>query len=569
MRMTVIKSPRPGNRIDATLILSVLLIVSAGFNIYWFLENRKGTKEVLAVLGPEKFFIGSLDKASAGVLANAAERWADQRVLTKEASARSVPVKDLLKKEVEDKVQVSPEEVYARYARSPAADKLPWPQVLKAIENELRKERAAGLKNIFVKSLYPKYRVELRVRARKAGAQAGFAPSAFPVYRNVMPPSEISPEGKVISPPSEGPKNAPVVLEIYSDFMCPFSHRFSGVSKELRRQYPEGLRLVFHQFPLPMHPGAHRMAEASVCAQEQGKFWEIHDRLMAGDPVNRDIPALTQIAEELGMDVPKFKGCVDSGKYVSWVDADIARGKRRGATGTPAFFINGRMGTGAQKLEMMKPLIEWHLKPSGRYPAPPSSQKPSSAAGCGAPSAGGPALDPNRVYPFPADWLKTGPALEPEKPRAQLLEFLDYNCPYCRKGDQTISDYLKKHPGEIQVIVKNFPLSIHPKSFKTSEATLCAHLQGKFWEYSAEIFGESWGKQDPADLKAAAKKLGLNETEFNECLDTDQTKERVANDIRVGQSIGVRSTPTYFVDGKPLVGAQTPEALEKALEKKN
>ena len=161
-----------------------------------------------------------------------------------------------------------------------------------------------------------------------------------------------------------------------------------------------------------------------------------------------------------------------------------------------------------------------------------------------------------------------GPSVGPEKAKATIVEFYDYNCPFCRQGSFTIAELLQKHPGELQVVAKHSPLPMHANAFKTAEATMCADLQGKFWEYRAEIFGDSWGMNSPDDLKAIAKKTGLKEKEFNECLDTEGTKERVTKDMQTAKTVGVQGTPVYFINGRPLTGAQAIEKFEEALEKK-
>ena len=95
---------------------------------------------------------------------------------------------------------------------------------------------------------------------------------------------------------------------------------------------------------------------------------------------------------------------------------------------------------------------------------------------------------------------------------------------------------------------------------------MCADQQGKFWEYRAEIFGGSWGKNNVEDLKAIAKKTGLKEKEFNTCLDTDKTKERVSKDVSVAGGLGVKGTPAFFLNGKFMNGVQPVENFEKMIK---
>ena len=101
-------------------------------------------------------------------------------------------------------------------------------------------------------------------------------------------------------------------------------------------------------------------AEAGQCANEQGKFWPYHDRLFANQQ-KLSVPDLKQHAAELGLDAAKFNACLDSHKYLPVVEADIKMGNDAGVNGTPAFFINGRMISGAQPFEAFKRIIDEEL----------------------------------------------------------------------------------------------------------------------------------------------------------------------------------------------------------------
>lgn len=545
--------------------LLLALFISLGFNVYVFLTSKNSSREVLAFAGGESFRrmdlsaetqkkLSSLDGISHLVLKQATETWAGNVVLHQEAHARGKTIEELLDQEVFQKVQVSPGEVSRRLAQSPAADGLPYPQVLKEIENDLRNERAQSVKKSFIESFYPKYQVRFKIQSvPEASASGTQFPSQFPVY-------EPRASGAVLI--SKGPPDAPVLIEIYSDFMCPFSARLSGTVKEVEKQYPGKIRTVYHQFPLPTHEGAHRMSEASLCAEDQGKFWEFHDHLMEHQQGKKEKTELAQIAQELGLDQSKFQTCLESGKNVALVDQDIALGVSLGVPGTPGFAINGRTGFGAVPLEMLKSLVEWCLEPQGPYPA---NQKPVPSA----PDVGdGNNLDPAKAYTLSPEWLEKSPSQGPKDAPITIVEFLDYHCPFCQRGSATVQDLLARHKGQIRLISKQFPLPMHPNAMKAAVASLCADEQGKFWEYQKELFGASWGKQSVEDLKAAAKAVGLNKNNFNACLDGEKTKDRVNEDLQMGGSLGIEGTPVFFINGSPLVGAQPAENFEKIIQTK-
>jgi protein-disulfide isomerase len=125
--------------------------------------------------------------------------------------------------------------------------------------------------------------------------------------------------------------------------------------------YGDKVRLVYRHYPLPSHPNARPAAEASQCAAEQGQFWQYYERLFA-DQTKLSDADLKQAAAALGMDAGRFNACVDSHKYKDRVEKDILEGNEAGVSGTPAFFINGRMLTGAQPFDAFKRIIDEELE---------------------------------------------------------------------------------------------------------------------------------------------------------------------------------------------------------------
>ena len=130
--------------------------------------------------------------------------------------------------------------------------------------------------------------------------------------------------------------------------------------KEVLNTYGDKIHFVYRNYPLPNHPNARPAAEAAQCANEQGQFWQYHDRLF-GDPGKLSDSDLKAAAAALGLDAGKFNACVDSHKYKARVDADIEAGEQAGVNGTPAFFINGRMLSGAQPFDEFKKVIDEEL----------------------------------------------------------------------------------------------------------------------------------------------------------------------------------------------------------------
>jgi protein-disulfide isomerase len=160
--------------------------------------------------------------------------------------------------------------------------------------------------------------------------------------------------------PTRGPKNAKVTIVEFSDFQCPFCGRVVPTVRQIEETYKGKVRLAFKNQPLPFHNNAQTAAEAAMAANEQGKFWEMHDKMFANQQA-LDRASLEKYAEEIGLNMGKFKAALDSGKFKDKVQKDSAEGTKIGANGTPTFFINGQKVEGAQPFDSFKTVIDAEL----------------------------------------------------------------------------------------------------------------------------------------------------------------------------------------------------------------
>jgi protein-disulfide isomerase len=187
--------------------------------------------------------------------------------------------------------------------------------------------------------------------------------------QSAVNPKPVTKEDNIV-----GKQTAKVQMIIYSDFECPFCLKFFDTLKQVRSTYKDQVSIAFRHFPLLTHANALPAALASECAGEQGKFWEMHDMLFAGNKNNKLNPEQYKLdARNLKLDIVKFSQCYDTQKYKSKVQEDMLGGRNSGVTGTPTIFINNEIYPGAvpfedftesdgTKAEGMKSIIERLLK---------------------------------------------------------------------------------------------------------------------------------------------------------------------------------------------------------------
>jgi len=173
-----------------------------------------------------------------------------------------------------------------------------------------------------------------------------------------------------------------------------------------------------------------------------------------------------------------------------------------------------------------------------------------------------------KFEPYRLEFVNEGaPSLGSKDAPITLVEFSDFQCPYCRATAPTLKQVEAKFGDKVHVVYRQFPLNIHPFAFKAAEASLCANDQGKFWLMHDAMF-EDQTKLGVSDLKATARRLGMDGKKFDSCLDSGRYVEQVQNDQKAGQRIGVNGTPAMFINGRQVDGGSVPfSVLETAIQK--
>jgi protein-disulfide isomerase len=163
-------------------------------------------------------------------------------------------------------------------------------------------------------------------------------------------------------------------------------------------------------------------------------------------------------------------------------------------------------------------------------------------------------LEPPR---YEASVPPDAPSLGAKDAPVTIVEFADYQCPFCHQAQLAVEDILKRYSGKVRFVHRDFPLdSIHPRAMPAARASRCAGEQGKFWEYHRGLLAAP-GDFSDADLKRRAEALGLNLTSFSSCLVQPGGEKAVQASLEEGQKLGVSATPTFFVNGRRLVGAKS------------
>jgi protein-disulfide isomerase len=371
--------------------------------------------------------------------------------------------------------------------------------------------------------------------------------------------------------PTAGRADALITLVEFSDYECPFCSRAHNTVTQLQRDYGNKLRVVMKQNPLSFHANARPAALAALAAGEQGKYWEMHDKLFQNTRA-LDAASLERYAQDIGLNIAKWKQDMQAAKFAAQIDGDQALASQLGATGTPAFFVNGRKLSGAQPLERFKALIDEELakaeamvksgtKPDQVYAkileqgvaAPPAAPAPSPA--------GAPAQAQLAKIDVPAD----SPFFGPKHAKVTIVEWSDFECPFCARAVPTLKEIKNTYGNDVKVVFRHQPLSFHPNAKPAAEASMAAHEQGKFWEYHDKLF-ENIKQLDRASLERYAQELGLNMAKFKQAMDSGKYRAKVEADAAAGSAVGANGTPTFFVNGRQLVGAQPFPAFKAIID---
>lgn len=331
---------------------------------------KAGGSEVVAKIGDQAITRAELEQAAANdlddleqrryqLLSGYLNRLVQERLWKAEADDRGTTVDQLRKVEVEDKVQ------------APTAEEvdglLNQEQYKRALDSRLAGAADDAEKQKRTQAFRQQIEGRLMMDRREKRMQAFTEElrGKRPISIALKPPVTKRVDVAVGDSPVRGSSSAPVTIVEYSDFQCPFCSREQAVLEQIRQRYGDKVRIVYKHFPLiSIHPNAQKAAEAAECANEKGKFWELHDVLYQNQSA-LELDKLPGYAQQVGLDPNDMKQCIDSGRMAARVKKDADSAAAAGVSSTPSFFVNGIKVRGAQPMEYFQGLIDAELGAKG------------------------------------------------------------------------------------------------------------------------------------------------------------------------------------------------------------
>jgi protein-disulfide isomerase len=379
--------------------------------------------------------------------------------------------------------------------------------------------------------------------------------------------------------PSWGKADAPVTIVEISDFECPFCSRVVPTIARIKKEYGEDkVRLVWKNNPLPFHKNARPAHEAAATVQGLGgDFWKFHDLAFANQkeltPEN-----LEKWAVQSGVDAAKFKAAFDSKKYAPKVDKDLAFSRTVGARGTPAFRINGKTLSGAQPFEKFKEVIDEQLaaadslaktgvsrgKVSLELTKKNFTAAPADGAAPDKPQA--PPPDDTTIWKVPVS--DSDPVRGPNDALVTIIEFSDFQCPFCSRVEPTITKLVEEYPNDVRVVWKDNALPFHQNAKPAAYLARFAFEKGgnkAFWAAHAALF-EAQKNLDESGLQEVAKKLNLNWDQVNSAIKSGKYADKVDESMDLATEFEARGTPHFFINGRRLSGAQPYEKFKEVVD---
>ena len=355
-----------------------------------------------------------------------------------------------------------------------------------------------------------------------------------------------------MSPPIEGSEDAPITIIEFGDFQCPKCDQwFQNEKPIITENYIDTgkANLYFIDFPFLGNDSV-SAANASYCADEQGKYWEYHTTLYNNQGgINEgwaSPAALKAFAITVGLNQNQFTNCLESVKYADRISYNKQVGLDHSIEGTPVFFIIDSNGAhkkieGPQPASIFADTIDFMLNDGATDMSDTTTETETTMSEETITSIGG--IDISMAAPIEGS----------EDAPYTIIEFGDFQCPKCDQWFQNekpniVTDLILTDMAKLYFVDFTF---LGNDSVSAANASYCADEQGKYWEYHTTLYNNQGGIEEGwasvNNLKGFAVELGLDAVTFDECLDSEKYNDKIAHNKQVGISHGVEGTPAFFI----------------------
>jgi protein-disulfide isomerase len=385
--------------------------------------------------------------------------------------------------------------------------------------------------------------------------------------------------------PMWGKRDAPVTVVIFSDFQCPYCSRVEPTLDQVRQAYgPDKVRMIWKNNPLPFHQNAKPAAEAAMGVLSlagNDAFWKFHDTAFKNQSALGD-DSYGKWAQDAGVkagDMATFKAGLASHKWADRVDKDLNDGKAAGVQGTPSFFVNGVFINGAQPFDAFKKTIDQELDKAKAKLASGTAKtrvyvemsKENKKNQPAAKDDEGDKEDTTTVFKVP---IGNSPVLGSSQALVTIVEFSDFQCPFCSRVEPTLKALRDKYGDKIRLVWKNEPLPFHPAAEPAAEAALEVRAEKGdkgFWDVHDRFFGNQKdlnnGQAANVDgIVALATQAGASGDKLKKAISDHLHKKDIDGDQDLAEDVQANGTPHFFIDGRRLVGAQPQEKFEKIID---
>ncbi|WP_394845783.1 thioredoxin domain-containing protein [Pendulispora brunnea] len=369
--------------------------------------------------------------------------------------------------------------------------------------------------------------------------------------------------------PVLGSDKALVTIVAFSDFECVFCKRSEATMKQVRDAYGDKVRFVWKNQPIvSIHKHAEAAAQFALAARaekgDQG-FWDAHAKLFESAPKLED-EDFARMAKELGLSVERVQSAIKEHKYKKEIDADQELADEFAAASTPHYFVNGRRIVGAEPFDRFKGVIDEEIAKAGALLA--KGTKPADLYdtlvkdGKGAPDLEKKTL-PARI---------NAPTKGNPNAKVTIVEVSDFQCPYCRRAEDTMKEVMKNYGDRVKLTWRHFPLAMHEDAGLAAQASLEAFKQkgsDGFWKMHDLLFAaqptQNGFKREA--MEKYAEQAGLDLAKFKAALDHQTHRAVVDEDVKAVSEAGINSTPGFIINGYFINGAEPYPKFRKVIDR--